>query len=793
MERKIVCTALIILLAHVIYAQQFSISGTVLDQQRQAPLRGASVTLQGATDTLFSRSVITDSAGRFTFSGLPADSFELNVSFIGFNTVTRSIRIDSADVSMSIRMVPATSGDLATVVITSTPPPVTQRGDTVQFNASQYKVNPDASGEDLVRKIPGITVEDGQVKAQGENVQRVTIDGRDLFGDDATAALRNLPAEVIDKIQVFDRLSDQAQFTGFDDGNTSKAINIVTKANMRNGQFGRVFAGYGTDDRYAAGGNATILKENRRISLVGNFNNINQQNFSQQDLLGVTSNVQRGGGGTRGGGQRGGGNRPGQRGGPQGGNFGGFGNSSNFLVGQQNGINQTNAVGINYSDVWGKKVTVSGSYLFNNTGNTTSELANTQYFENAETAIQRILDTTRSEGTNNNHRFNLRLEYRIDSFNQLIITPNLSFQQNSSERLVGTNQLYFEGASLLQSINRNLTNSKRSGNNLNNTILYRRSFPRRGRTFSVNLNTSTNNRSGDVFVNTFLRNIDTTGAFADTASDRFTDQESSGLQVSANVVYTEPLGKNSQLQFNYQPSISKSESDQQTFAYSHADDRYSQFLPNFSNTFENTTKAHNAGIGYRYNLQGRQISFGAAFQQTQLKSDRIYPIPTSVNKTFRNILPNAMIRWALSPKSNIRLMYRSSVNQPSVTQLQDVLDPTNAPVYSLGNPNLDPQFMHTVSSRYTFTNTPRGILLVANVFYQAAEDYIANATFNAVRDTVINGETLTAGYRLTQPVNLDGYRSLRSFLTFAFPLKLIKSNLNMNGGITSSRLPGLLN
>lgn len=216
--------------------------------------------------------------------------------------------------------------------------------------------------------------------------------------------MRNLPAEVIDKIQVFDRLSDQAQFTGFDDGNTQKSINIITKANMRNGQYGRVFAGYGTDSRYQAGGNATILKNNRRISLVGNFNNINQQNFSQQDLLGVTSNTRGfGGGGGRGGARGGGGNRGGNRGGggyQGGGNFG-FGSNANFLVGQQNGINKTNALGLNYSDQWGKKLSVSRSYFFNNSNNYTNEIANTRYFSGATT---NSIDTTLSNSTNNNHR-----------------------------------------------------------------------------------------------------------------------------------------------------------------------------------------------------------------------------------------------------------------------------------------------------------------------------------------------------------------------------------------------------
>ncbi|MCW3074950.1 MAG: hypothetical protein JWP69_2019, partial [Flaviaesturariibacter sp.] len=360
MYKKIILAALAFFFIHGLAAQNFTLSGRLQDTENGASLQGATIILKSIRDTTITQTTYTDTAGHFQFDQLGRDSFRISFSSIGFETLVRTVRIDSADVVMPPVSLPRSSKELAGVVVISTTPPATQKGDTVQFNASQYKVNPDASSEDLVRKIPGITVENGVVKANGENVQKVTIDGRELFGDDATAALRNLPAEIIDKIQVFDRLSDQAQLTGFDDGNTNKGINIITKANMRNGQFGRVFAGYGTDERYSAGGNTTFFKENRRVSLVGNFNNVNQQNFSQQDLLGVTSsgNNQRGGGG---------GGRP-QGGG--GGNFGG-GNTGNFLVGQQNGINRTNAFGINYSDIWNKNVTVTGSYFFNDTKNMT--------------------------------------------------------------------------------------------------------------------------------------------------------------------------------------------------------------------------------------------------------------------------------------------------------------------------------------------------------------------------------------------------------------------------------------
>jgi hypothetical protein len=760
-------------------AQSYVVKGTVVDQHSQSPLSSATVRLK-SVDSTYSKSTLSDKDGKFTFSSLWPDSLLLTVSFVGFNDFSQGIRIDTNDVAISIALTPNSSQELATVVITYTPPLAVQKGDTLQMSASQFKVNPDASAEDLMRKVPGITIENGTVKAQGENVQKVTIDGRELFGDDASAALKNLPAEIIDKIQVFDRLSDQAQFTGFEDANTAKSINIVTKANMRNGQFGRVYAGYGTHDTYQAGGNATILKENRKISLVGNFNNVNIQNFSQQDLLGVTSS-----GGGRGGMRGGGGGRPGG-----GRGFGGGG--GNFLVGTQGGINTTNAFGINYADIWGKKATVSGSYLFNNTINNTDQKSNLQYLTGKPGDISDVLDSTIADSKNYNHRVNMRIEYKIDSNNQLIISPNLSFQNNNSNSQINSTSYYFPETSGALSIDRNTNSSDRSGSNVGGNILYRHSFPKRGRTISINLNTSYNKNDGGSYVETFSRYMDGAGGVEDTSLNRFADQMSNGVSLNTNIAYTEPLWKDAQLQLNYSPSYSKSKSDQQTFAQDASSGKYDVFLQNYSSVFENTTTAQSGGVSLRYGNREKQLSIGVNYQHTNLNSERIFPVKATVDKGFDNILPNAMLRYNLSPRSNIRVFYRASVNQPSVNQLQDVLDPTNSPVYSIGNPNLNPQYSHMLSGRYTFTNPTKGILVVGNVFYQTADDYIANASYNS-RDTVVNGVPIKGTYRLSKPINLDGYKSLRSFLTFAMPLKFIKSNFNLNGGISLSDQPGIIN
>ncbi len=759
------------------YAQDRTVKGIISDQQGKFPLAGANVQLQNLSDSTLRRT-LTDSTGQFSFMVQQSGSYLISFSYIGYQSFSKTFVVDSADVEIDIAAVPASSPDLATVIIRTAVSPVSQKGDTLQINANQFKVNPDASGEDLIRKVPGVTVENGQVKAQGENVQKVTIDGRELFGDDATAALRNLPAEIIDKIQIFDRLSDQAQLTGFDDGNTTKAINIVTKANMRNGQFGRVFAGYGTDERYQAGGNTTILKENRRISIVGNFNNVNQQNFSQQDLLGVTSSPQRGGGGRQGGGRQGG--RPGGFQGGQGG----------FLVGQQNGINRTNAFGINFSDVFNPNLTLSGSYLFNNTRNTTRQLSSQQFFNG-----NLFNQEDNSVGTNNNHRVNMRLEWKIDSFNQLIFTPNLSFQSNEAERISTTNS--FNPAKQI-SATTNTTNSNRTGNNLNNSILYRRSFAKRGRSFSINLNTSSNSRTGEVYVNTLQRSFDSLNQPVDLTTSRFTDQVNGGFQVSANLVYTEPLSEKSQLQLNYQPSFSRNKADQEAYRFNPNEDKFNIFDTTLSNRFDNRTRAQNAGVTYRYGDRDNQFSVGATYQRNTLMSEQDFPRALSVNKTFNRILPNAQLRLKLSARSNVRLFYRSNTNNPSVTQLSDVIDITNRPFISAGNPDLRQQFMNIMSGRYTFTNTGKGLLIMGNVFYQTASDYISQASYfnGSSSDTVLsigsNQVSLAPGEQLRVPVNLDGYRSVRSLVTVSFPLRFIKSNINFNGGVTFTRLPGSL-
>ncbi|MEJ7610286.1 MAG: carboxypeptidase-like regulatory domain-containing protein [Ferruginibacter sp.] len=373
MRKYLGITLLLLSIAAGAVAQTGGIKGSVSDRTDSKAVVASTVSLLKQSDSSEVSTTITSADGSFAFTSLPADSFIVKINAINYQEYISFITVRDTVRTLSPILLDRQNKDLTGVTVIARTPPVVVKGDTAQFSASQFKVNPDATTEDLIKKMPGITVaKDGTVTAQGEQVKKVTIDGKDFFGDDASAALKNLPSEVVDKIQVFDRLSDQARLTGFDDGNSVKAINVVTKAGIKNGRFGRIYAGYGTDERYSAGGNASFFKNNRRISLVGNFNNINQQNFASQDLLGVTSSGNnRGGGGQPGGGQ------------PGGGRFGGGGD---FNVGQSAGISRTNAAGLNFSNQYGKKLALSGSYFYNNSRNLNRSVSNTETF-NTDTSL----------------------------------------------------------------------------------------------------------------------------------------------------------------------------------------------------------------------------------------------------------------------------------------------------------------------------------------------------------------------------------------------------------------------
>lgn len=775
MIKKLVISGLLAAFSMVVFGQNFSVGGKITDSNDGGIISGATVSLLYKKDTTIFKKLASNAEGMFRFGNVPADSMILTIESIGYKQYV-SIFALSANKFVNAKM-DKQGKELAGVVIVGRVAPVVNKVDTAQYSASQFKVNPDASTEDLIKKMPGIQVaKDGTVTAQGETVKKVTIDGKEFFGDDASAALKNLPSEVVDKIQVFDRLSEQAQLTGVDDGNSVKAINVVTKTGVKNGQFGRAFAGYGTNDRYQAGGNVSFFKGDRRVSLVANFNNINQQNFGSQDLLGVTSSGGRGGG----------------RGGMMGGMMGGMGGGNNFMVGQSNGISRTNAFGVNYSHKWGKKMNVSGSYFFNNSKNVNLSNISTKYLDTLLTGTTFATDYYNSTTYNTNHRINMRMEYKIDSNNSIFFIPSVSFQTNKADALGNNSNLYIANYPLDSLLSNTANNRNSDGFNIRNNLMYRRSFAKKGRTLAIGFNTVfTRNNSENT--NRGLYRSFNGGIFTDSIPNLFSDNVTTGNTYGFNLAYTEPVGKNAILQFEYNPSIQKNKADQETYRYDGS--KYNLFDQSLSNKFDNTNTTHNGGISYRWNPnKDDMLMVGLNAQGTKLESERIFPTISSVNQSFFNFLPRVMYRKKLSTYGNLRMFYGGRTDFPSVSQLQDVLSPSSSSMrVSIGNPNLKQSYSNFLMGRYSYANSKTSRSFFLMVFGQTSANYIANGIYLLRADTTINGTIVKTGSQLVKPINLDGYKSARTMATYTFPIKKIKSNLSLNTGLNYSLLPGFSN
>ena len=321
--------------------------------------------------------------------------------------------------------------------------------------------------------------------------------------------------------------------------------------------------------------------------------------------------------------------------------------------------------------------------------------------------------------------------------------------------------------------------------------MFRHAFAKRGRTLSVGFNTTWNKNDGDGITDGLFKYYNAAGFIRDSTSNRLNDNTTNGHTIGGNIAYTEPVGKKGQLQIDYSPSVQKNKADQQSFEFDGL--KYTLFDTAQSNRFDNTITTHNVGVNYRLGQsRDEQLSFGVNFQNSKLESQRIFPSVSSVNQSFSNILPNLMWRKKLSTVSNIRVFYRASTSFPSVNQLQDVPLTTNPLYVSIGNPALKQSYTHFVTGRYSYTNSKTSKSFFANILLQTASDYISNATFYPQSDSLIQKVVVSRGSQLTKPVNLDGYKSLRTFFTYSMPLSFIKTTLNLNAGLSYSRLPGMI-
>ncbi len=764
---------------NLIAQNNLRIFGKITDNSEKG-LRGATVQLVPNFESKDKYGAITDKDGKFEIENLKNGNYKLEVSFIGYEKFIKNISLKNENFNLGTIQLKQSDVKVGEISVTGQMLRQEQKEDTTIYNAGAFKVNPDATTEDLIKKMPGVTIEqDGTVKAQGENVKKVLVDGKEFFADDPTMVLKTLPAEIVEKIQVFDKASDQAQFTGFDDGNAQKTLNIITKSGISEGNFGKLYSGYGTEDRYWAGGNVNLFKGDSRISLIGMSNNINQQNFAIQDILSATgAQMSR-----RPGFMQGAGGSPMHR-------PGGFmmgGGIGDFLVGQQNGISTTNSIGINYTDNWAKYLTFNGSYFFNLTNNdNNSHIARNFYSQDDNS--QNYNEQNDSYTKNYNHRFNARIDYSIDSSNSILFIPRMNLQSNQYSSSV-------EGSTLINSVAANQSinnyNSDLNAYNIDNSLLFRHKFETTGRTFSLQVSTNMNKNSGDTKLISKSTIFNTMNNILETNQDG--DIIGDGYRVNSEVNYTEPINKKSMLQFTYRPSYTVSNSDKEIYNIMPGE-MNNYFLDTLlSNNYENIYLQHRAGLSYSLRDEIGNLSVGMEYQNANLEGKQVFPNAYNTTFSFSDILPNARFQYNFSKTLNLRAFYRTSTNPPSVSQLQNVVDNSNPLYLKTGNPDLKQNYTHTLTSRLGSADPHSSSSIFAFGMISFTNDYIANSLYTARKDTVIDNIPLFAGSQLSKPVNLDGYFMARSFLNYGIPIMFVQSNFNINAGFSYIKTPSLIN
>lgn len=775
--KKILLSTLLAFFSLTIFAQNVSLKGIATDASDKSALIGAYVSLKNFRDTSKVYQAVTDVQGNFELKNVPKGGYLLEIRFLGYQSLQQSLRLDS-DKNLGNLEVKQDAKTLNEIEIVEQAPVGKQKGDTVEYNASAFKVQRDVAAEDLIKKMPGVQVgADGTVQAQGENVQRILVDGKPFFGDDPKLAMKNLPAEMIERVQILDQMSDQSRLSGFDNGQTTKTINIITKADMRKGQFGKLYAGYGTDGKYQAGGNVNMMKDKRRISIIGMSNNINQQNFSSEDLLGVLG--QSGGGSGGMGGGRGG------MGGMGGGRWGMPAGMSDFLVSQAGGISTTHALGVNYADNWGKKTTATASYFGNYTNNKNYSTSNREYFLGTNNQFFDQYNTSSQD--NSNHRLNLRLETNFDSSNYLLFRPSLSIQTNSRQTQLNNNS-YLKSAEKLNDSNNN-SGSDLMGYNFGSEILFNHKFAKKGRSYAIQLNASLSNNSGtsDLYAqNRYFQ----TPIFLDTLNQK-ADLTTKTWSLGTELSYTEPIGTKGNLRFSHNINYNNNNSDRSTYNFVYERNRYDLLDTMLTNRFVSDYMTNRTGITYGYNEQKMSFNATLTYQNAQLINAQSFPFKNDTKLSFNNLLPNVVFRYDFSKESNFRAVYRTSTNQPNVSQLQNVVNNQNPLQLSVGNPNLGQEFTHTVFSRYRYMNPETSRTFFALVALNFTQNRITNTTTIAQQDMQVDGIFLSKGVQLSRPQNLDGYVNLRSFMFYGFAWK--KVNYNLRGGINYSRMPSLIN
>lgn len=722
------------------FAQQ-RITGTVVDKTNSNPLNDVTLQLLNEKDSLLT-SVKTNEKGLFTFDKVPNGQYRLSSSILGYKSVSRGVNLTGAPVTINYQLEPSEIV-LEEIAVTAAPN-VAVKGDTLEFNARNFATREYAEANEMVAQVPGVTIdEEGNVSAHGEQVKRILVDGKEFFSTDPKVALKNLPADIIDKLQIIDEKSEQSRFSGFDDGKRNKIINIVTKPDKRKGYFGRANAGKGDSDKFTFNSNVNAFNGDQKMALNLMANNINETNFAEQGLGGLRA---------------------------------GNGNTDR-------GLADTYAGAINYSNTFlENKMDFSADYNFLKSDSYTNSLSEIEYLLPSR-ANQFQSSQSEANLGNIKHNFNTRVKWKIDSLNQLDVAPNVTYSENNNHN-IGNSIRRIGESELLNTSNRDNINN-RSNFSFGGNMTYMRRLKRPGQTISLNVNGNKSSDEGfgqtlafnEYYKDAMLSRIDTNNR------ESITNGYGSGF--NSRLSYTHRVSRYARLQANYNFRNTRNYSDRKTMEFLAETGQFDELNERLSNEFQNDFNFHSVGASYGYNKRDTlRIQIGLNYQHGIRVNDRTFPIDLRTTADFASLLPEVTTVYYFNKYRNIEFNYNGKTNTPSINDLQDYVDVSNELNIRNGNPNLNQEYVHAARLSYRDVNRTNGRSFNSNINFTYTNDKIVRSTFMTDTTVVLFDDVvLGAGGQYSVPVNVNGVYSFRADNSYGVPIKKLGINLNLNSNL----------
>ena len=744
------------------YGQEGSVEFCLCDSVNGDTVEGAVVELVYLSDSTKYHAV-SDGSGKAKFQRIAYGDYSVTATFLGYIPSCRRIRLNAHFLSPdTIRMQPDVQ--LLDEVVISTPAlRSTQNGDTLSYHADAYKVVLGANSESLLTKMPGISVSERGVEAHGRTVQKIMIDGEEFFGNDVLSALKNLPADMIEDVEVFNKLSDEAELTGVDDGRGYTAINIRSKPDRRKGTFGRLYAGYGFSDKYIAGGNINNFNSKCRLSVVGLANNISLHNFVTEDIVGATDEEGKNG-------------------------------HSNFVVKPMPGISSVQSLGTNFNTSW-----LSGSYFFNRTDNSNVPVSQRENL-NSGNKVQ-LTDAEKDlTALNYNHRFSAKMKFNVGERHSFIIRPSLNiqdFSDFSEQRSLVRNRF---GCDDIRFVHNRLSDNRneRWGINVSNTFNYRYRFHKRGRSLSMSLLGNYYDNETDALNEqyTFRKpDMPLDPLLASSVSSQQNFRKTRKVMARTGVVYTEPLSRRFRMSWEYAFIYSRDEAAKTVFLRDNETGELSTTADaRQSSENRGIYLTHKIGPRFQYAFRKTSITVGGAFQHMNFKGTNILPATGEVYKPYSNLTYEVVANLVINRQNTICIDAKGRTVNPSANLLQDVVSLANLSRVSAGNPNLSPSYLHGFGIRYIHTDARRGSTVAVSLNYNGSGNYIGDSLVADQPDFIVTeGVKLGEGNLFVRPVNIGGYHRLHGKITYGFPVNPLRSNLNIQAQAVINVLPGIIN